>query len=208
MYVAHSKIVIGLLVVFVYFSILFIDKPLAVYLYSLFGHVGVVASFKGSPTLFILVIPLLLLPLLVRRIIKCEVVKFDLALIACALGQAATQILNSCLKVIFGRSWPLHHHPALIGDGIYQFKFFQFDPSFHSFPSGHAASISALMTILWAAYPKFRTAYAAATLAMSVALVVGDYHFLSDVLAGVWVGCFVASPFLTLLRGHIPSRQN
>ena len=96
------------------------------------------------------------------------------------------------MKFAFGRTWPLHGHPSLLIDGAYGFNFFTANPQFAAFPSGHTASVSAIAGVLWAIYPRFRLVYAAGVTAIAIALVVSDFHFLSDVLAGGFLGVSVA----------------
>jgi membrane-associated phospholipid phosphatase len=44
------------------------------------------------------------------------------------------------------------------------------------------------MSVLWVCYPKFRAFYALAVLAVAAALVGANYHFVSDVIAGGFLG--------------------
>jgi membrane-associated phospholipid phosphatase len=50
------------------------------------------------------------------------------------------------------------------------------------------ASISALITVFLIYYPRFRPIYVVVIAAMAGGLIVGNYHFLGDVLAGSFVG--------------------
>ena len=51
--------------------------------------------------------------------------------------------------------------------------------------------IAAIAAVLWRSYPRFAMVYAAGLLAMGVALVLTDYHFLGDVIAGAYGGLLV-----------------
>lgn len=83
--------------------------------------------------------------------------------------------------------------PPLVSDhGAYGFNFFTSGSQFEAFPSGHTASICALGCVLWMTYPRFGPLYAAAAAGMAITLVAGDFHFLSDVLAGGFLGISVA----------------
>jgi membrane-associated phospholipid phosphatase len=57
-----------------------------------------------------------------------------------------------------------------------------------SFPSGHAAQLAAVGTILWSAYRRWRWIYVGITLLLSAVLVAGNWHYVSDVIAGLFVG--------------------
>jgi membrane-associated phospholipid phosphatase len=55
-----------------------------------------------------------------------------------------------------------------------------------------------VISVLWMLYPKFRLLYAAVVLAVAVGLIGADYHFLSDVIAGGFVGTSVGWMTVTL----------
>ena len=60
--------------------------------------------------------------------------------------------------------------------------------AYQSFPSGHMAATCTVITVLWIRYPRFRQIYLIVGLIVGAALVGGNYHFLSDVIAGTFVG--------------------
>ena len=83
----------------------------------------------------------------------------------------------------------MRNNPSLIRDGVYGFNpFHEAGIAYTSFPSGHTAAICALTSVLWICYPRFWPLYLALILAVSIGLVGADYHFLSDVIAGAFVG--------------------
>jgi membrane-associated phospholipid phosphatase len=90
------------------------------------------------------------------------------------------------------------------------FNFFHAGPAFESFPSGHMTSIFALVVVLWICYPRFWPTCVACMAAMGVALIAGNYHFLSDVIAGGFVGSSAAmlmvSIWEALDRRHVLRR--
>lgn len=101
------------------------------------------------------------------------------------------EALKDQLKVFFGRTWPetwVQNNPSFIKDGAYGFHFMHGGSAFRSFPSGHMGAVCVVLTVLWACYPKYRWLYLIAGLAAGTGLVAGNYHFLSDVLAGAFVG--------------------
>jgi membrane-associated phospholipid phosphatase len=99
---------------------------------------------------------------------------------ALAWGVCTTEFL---LKPLFGRvppsDWFVH------GTTVFRWLSRADDASF---PSGHAVQMAAVATVFWDAYPQWRWVYAGATLVLSMALVVGNWHYLSDVIAGLFVG--------------------
>jgi membrane-associated phospholipid phosphatase len=95
------------------------------------------------------------------------------------------------VKFAFGRTWPvtwIHNNPSFIRDGVYGFHPFHGGPGFASFPSGHTAVTCAALSVLWICYPRFRVLYGLGMLAMAAGLVVTNFHFLSDVIAGAFLG--------------------
>ena len=53
------------------------------------------------------------------------------------------------------------------------------------------AVFTALIIALWRFYPRYRPAYAGFLSVLALALIVTDYHFLSDVIAGAYLGLIV-----------------
>jgi membrane-associated phospholipid phosphatase len=112
----------------------------------------------------------------------------------CSIGLIVAEAVKSQLKFVFGRTWPetwVRNNPSFIHDGVYGFNFFHGGTGYASFPSGHTAVTCGVISVLWILYPKFRPFYAAVVLAVAVGLIGADYHFLSDVLAGGFVGTSV-----------------
>jgi membrane-associated phospholipid phosphatase len=116
----------------------------------------------------------------------------DAVLVLCEASLLITKLALAPLKLAFGRTWPLYVHPSFLADGVYGFNFFSDGLQYESFPSGHIASVCALVVVLWTTYPRFRPLYAAIVVGMACALVLGNYHFLSDVIAGGFLGGVVA----------------
>jgi membrane-associated phospholipid phosphatase len=117
-----------------------------------------------------------------------------------------TEIIKSQLKFVFGRTWPetfVQNNPSFIRDGVYGFNFFHGGPGYASFPSGHTAAICALSSVLWIMAPKGRPLYVLAVLAVVVGLLGADYHFLSDIIAGGFVGTSVGWMIVALWRTQV-----
>lgn len=113
----------------------------------------------------------------------------------CALLSSISLIVAEAtkaqLKYAFGRTWPatwVNNNPSFLHDGVYGFNFFRGGPEYASFPSGHMAVTCAVLSILWIYYPTARLLYTVAGLAVAVGLMGANYHFLSDVIAGSFVG--------------------
>jgi membrane-associated phospholipid phosphatase len=102
------------------------------------------------------------------------------------------------LKFIFGRETPDDY----LRSGIDAFRWFQGSP-FDSFPSGHAVQIMSVGTVLLLAYPTKRWVWIVLMGLGLLALVLGNWHFVSDVVAGASFGALggAATTALWLSRG-------
>ena len=79
--------------------------------------------------------------------------------------------------------------------------------SFASFPSGHMSVTLAAMTCLWFFYPKFRWLYSLIALCVAIGLLLMNYHFLSDVIAGSYLGFITAYFALQLSASTASDKQ-
>src|SRR5437773_852165 len=97
---------------------------------------------------------------------------------------------------IFVRYWPetwSNNNPSLIGDGIYGFHPFEGGDDLASSPIGHAARILSFALVWFMSTPRIRAASAVVSLAMLLSLVLMNYHFVSDVIAGGFLGGIIAA---------------
>jgi membrane-associated phospholipid phosphatase len=99
------------------------------------------------------------------------------------------------LKRLFGRKTP----DDFLRDGIDAFHWLQGTP-ISSFPSGHAVQIASVGIVFLMAYPRQRAAWLALMGLGLMALVLGNWHFASDVIAGTAVGAVGAVATLSLWR--------
>lgn len=107
-------------------------------------------------------------------------------LVACTVPLAF--FLKSILKYVVGRIntrfWLLH-------PGFKDFQWFHGTGNYAGFPSGHMAVFTVIALALWRFYPRYRFASAGFLSLLALALIVTDYHFLSDIIAGAYVGLVV-----------------
>jgi membrane-associated phospholipid phosphatase len=109
------------------------------------------------------------------------------------------------LKILFGRTWPetwVNNNPSLIADGTFGFHLFHTGPGFESFPSGHTTAICAVAATLWIYYPRLGALYLLPVLVVSVGLIGANYHFVSDILAGSFIGTSIAIFCTALFSKH------
>jgi membrane-associated phospholipid phosphatase len=127
-------------------------------------------------------------------------------ILLCAVSFFIVEGLKTYLKIAFGRTWPeswMGPHISFIRDGVYGFHPFHGGPAYTAFPSGHIAAICAIVFVLWACYPKFRPFYAIFVLVTAVALVVSNLHFVSDVIAGAFLGISVGWITIAIWRAGV-----
>lgn len=93
-------------------------------------------------------------------------------------------ITEFVLKPVFGRMHPSDY----LQGGQYGFYWFHAGDMFGSFPSGHSDQAMSIVSVLWVFYPRWRWIYAAFLSLLASALMIGEWHFLSDIIAGGFVG--------------------
>jgi membrane-associated phospholipid phosphatase len=129
--------------------------------------------------------------------------RIQAVLLAISVNLVATTVLKQLLKWGCGRFWPetwKGNNPSLIGNGAYGFHPFHYGTAYESFPSGHAAVICSVLSILWLTYPRWRWWYAIVGGAVCLALVGMNYHFVGDVIAGAMLGSITGVCMTHLFR--------
>lgn len=97
-------------------------------------------------------------------------------------------IVKSALKFVVGRIetrfWLQHPY-------LEKFHWFHGGMYYTGFPSGHMTVFMALVIALWKYYPRYRSAYIGLLSVLAIALTVTAYHFISDIIAGAYLGFLV-----------------
>lgn len=105
-----------------------------------------------------------------------------------SLSMAVAFFIKSTLQVFFGRYVPRYAESNILifvrNKHLYGFHWFQAG----SFPSGHMCVFGAGLTGLVLFYPKTKPIAVLLGLALGVTLILLNYHFLSDVIAGAYLG--------------------
>lgn len=112
-------------------------------------------------------------------------------LFLCSLSLVVSETIKEQIKYLFGRTWPetwTNNNPSLIHDNVYGFHPFHSGQAYSSFPSGHTNAICAVMAVLWFAYPRYRALYVVPVAAVIIGLIGADFHFVSDIIAGGFIG--------------------
>ena len=99
------------------------------------------------------------------------------------LSIAASGVIVDVLKIVFGRARP----KLLFQSDVYGFAWFRWGPDHWSFPSGHSATIVALMAGLWFLWPQHFLFYILVAAIVCMSRVVVGAHYLADCLAGALI---------------------
>ena len=176
---------------FVTVSFQWLDRPIALLIYDIFGGRRIPTELPDR----ILKIPLataivFVICGLVAIMGRCFL-KRETAVAMCTISTLAAIIIKDQLKFAFGRTWPDTWGPGIVSlarDNVYGFHFFQTGKSFEAFPSGHAAVAAAVISVVWILFPRLRVICAIGVVVVDLGLVALNLHFLSDVVAGSFVG--------------------
>jgi membrane-associated phospholipid phosphatase len=201
-----SFVLTFLLVVICY---LWIDRPIALLAHDAHRLNFLIKLQSRTPLIMAPLAGLALLLLAVRALMRRPFTRPYVVLLLCAVSFSIVEGLKTYLKIAFGRTWPeswMGPHISFIRDGVYGFYPFHGGPAYTAFPSGHIAAVCAVASVLWACYPKFRPLYVLFVLVTAIALVVSNLHFVSDVIAGVFLGISIGWIATAMWRAGVHSR--
>ena len=102
-------------------------------------------------------------------------------------------LLKMLFQFVFGRT---HTRLWLTSNVPLKFNWFH-EIGSGCFPSGHMTVFTAFGTAVWIYYPKYRRPVLITIVLLAIALIATDYHFLSDIIAGSYLG-FLITYFLWL----------
>jgi membrane-associated phospholipid phosphatase len=88
------------------------------------------------------------------------------------------------LKIAFGRPNPTAFYEAPLAGAFHPFR----GEEFSSFPSGHMMLAGAFLGVFFRLCPGLRSAALLLLSFGGALLVLGDWHFVSDVIAGTFLG--------------------
>ncbi|MDD2877976.1 MAG: phosphatase PAP2 family protein [Acidiphilium sp.] len=186
-------------------SIAYIDRPVARFMAQ---HVHDRLPFMAMASIANLPAPLATLSLIALALARWSGIPLSamarLILILAVATLIAIMVKNQ-LKFDFGRVWPeshpfpgIHNHPSFIDDHVFGFYPFHGGSSYASFPSGHTTAITAPMAVLWMLVPRYRAFWGSLVLIVVCGLIAADFHFVSDTIAGFFLGVGVAAATVSL----------
>jgi membrane-associated phospholipid phosphatase len=186
-----------------------IDRPVAFFVYN--HHLNTFRAFRWLtyPPPEVQNWSALMLTILVIRRAWGPFLRWQKVLLVACLSLIVADDFRISLGDVCGRYWPntwTHDNPSLIGTGAYGFHPFQRGDDVGSFPSGHSARILSFAAVWVIAMPGSRTVQIVAVVLcapMLVSLVLMNYHFVSDVIAGSVLGGLIAMYAAHLARLQI-----
>lgn len=196
----HWLLALALCVVAVGLCMVYVDRPLAEWLDAHVRPTELWAALNLALYPFLLVVPAALFFLLgcgISLIAGRSLRPWTAIPLLCSWSTMWAVASEIILKRIFGRGWV---DPTFVHDHLYSFRFLHGENHWDAFPSGTAAVSFAILAVLWILKPRWRAASAAIVVLLSVAVVIGNYHWLSDVIAGGFLGATIGWGTVALLH--------
>jgi membrane-associated phospholipid phosphatase len=184
-------IALTVMVAAVAISYAWLDRPIAYFAHGELAHNKLFAQLPKISEWFAVIAIGAFLVLGLRGLTGRALSKFEAAILLSAISLVASAAIKNQLKFVFGRTWPetwINNNPSLIRDGVFGFNPFHAGSGYDAFPSGHTTAVCAAMSVLWICYPKWRPLYALVVAAVVIGLIGANFHFLSDIIAGAFIG--------------------
>ena len=165
------------------FSFVEIDVPVAHHVWGVGRHLGALNVTFGATVLLSLESAVVVI-LVVARLMRGHISRFAETLAIDCLASICTYGINDAvLKPLFGVQAPL-----VVVQGARHTINFAGGFAYTSFPSGHMMLAGAFAGVFMRFYRASIQPLAALLLVAAALLVVGDWHFISDVIAGTFLG--------------------
>jgi membrane-associated phospholipid phosphatase len=193
-------------------SYFFVDRPFAYFAHDQLREYRAIFDLAGR-------LPNVLGPFIVgctlifgiRASMGHPLTEIQTAIVLSALSLALSVILAGWLKFAFGRTWPetwVQANPSLIRDGVHNFNPFHGGIGFAAFPSGHMVAISAITSAFWLLYLQSRWICAICIATVFVGQLGANYHFVSDLIAGGFIGFSVGLMMINLWECRAPLKSS
>jgi membrane-associated phospholipid phosphatase len=193
-------------------SVAWIDKPTAFLVRDMFGPQHLPDQIVRSPLLSVPVVATLMFVAFgVLAITRKKFSKWEISILLCGVSVLTADVMKNGLKYFFGRFWPDSSDPntlSLIHDNVYGFNFLHNGLIYGSFPSGHAAAVASACSVLWRLFPRLSPIWAICITAADLILVLLNLHFVSDVIAGTFLGLSTGYFTVSLFERWLRPRSN
>ena len=188
-------------VVVVVLCMAFVDRPLAEYCDAHFRHTAAAHWIDQGLRPFeagVFVAFLFLLGCGARTLARRPLPRWTAAPLLCAWALMWAIGAEIILKHLFGRGWV---DPTYIEQHQYGFHWLHGGWGWDSFPSGTATLAFAVASVLWMVAPRLRALAVTVATVLVVAVVLVNFHWLSDVVAGMFLGAIVGPSTVRLMGG-------
>jgi membrane-associated phospholipid phosphatase len=189
-------------------SYFWIDRPIALFVHSQLQGVNLFEQLTLIPNGVTAIVLVGFVVVGISGLSGRVLSRLQTVAVLAAASLAVGEVIKDNLKYVFGRTWPetwVRNNPSFIHNDVYGFNPFHGGQGYASFPSGHTTAICAVMSVLWICYPRLRPMYAICIAAVAIGLVGADFHFLSDVIAGAFLG--ITTGWLTVVVWEIGDRK-
>lgn len=184
-------------VVFSVLSILFFDRPVALWLKEhvsgdVLGFFRVVTRL-GEAELFLVPAGMLWIGFMVMSLraagqeMRRRWRRMSFAPGFLFLSIAVSGLISNAIKISLGRYRPRY----LFQEGLYGFSPFNTEWGMNSFPSGHSQAAFAAMTALMVIFPRYDVFWMVIAALVAASRVVTTVHYLSDAVAGAYLAVAV-----------------
>jgi membrane-associated phospholipid phosphatase len=174
------------------FCIAFVDQPVARFMHEHRNLAYDVHRLTSIPVAILAAASACVVSIGMVRVLRGKVPPFWRRLLYAGLACCVAVTLKTEAKYLFGRIAP--------GDWYwYQaLPFAAFNPLHRegSFPSGHMTAMWSIVPFVWVRYRWLRGPWILASLGVSFALMVGEAHFVADLIGGCLLGGTVGYLFL------------
>ena len=183
----------ALVVAAILFCIAIVDRPLADFVASHPTRIRGLRFVIGAPELLL---GLALVAPIIGWKQRRSPVGWDTIAASCSISIVWTAVVvELVLKRVFGRSGPT----SWTGHQEFAFHWLRGrQAELQSMPSGEAAILSAFFAVLWVLLPRWRWLYIFIGSVEAIGLIGLNWHFVSDVIAGVAIGVVGAGAALRL----------
>jgi len=165
------------------FSFARMDVPVAHRVWGVGRHLSALNATFGA-TVILSLESAVVLGLIVARLMRGHISRFaETVALACLASICAYGVNDEVLKPLFGVPDPLQ----VVAGARHTFNFAA-GFAYSSFPSGHMMLAGAFAGVFMRSYRASIRPLAVLLLLAAALLVVGDWHFISDVIAGTFLG--------------------
>jgi membrane-associated phospholipid phosphatase len=168
----------------------YVDRPVTFYFRDHAPDHGHLKWVTRLPETLLVLSPVVLVAGLIRRR-SAPWTRPQKAAVAAAASTLLTAPAVALLKITFGRYCPelaIAKGPSLLHGGAYGFNLFHAGAAYWAFPSGHTACTLSALSVAMIALPGWRLLWWSVAGLVAAVLVVLNYHFVGDVIAGAFLG--------------------